>query len=214
MSPPSAHRIFCIGKNYAAHVAELAHLGHAPAGELVVFMKPASAIVPAGAPIPLPRGFGAVHHEAELVVSLGGFGDGGRDLAETEAVRYVKRITLGLDLTLRELQTQLKNKGAPWELAKAFDGAAPLGDWVDWHGGDLQAIHFTCRVNGEPRQRGDTSKMLFPVARQIHILSRTWKLIDGDVIFTGTPAGVGPLTPGDEIALESELIGRYAWRCV
>lgn len=206
------NRIFCIGKNYAAHIAELAHLGHDD--QMVVFMKPASAIVPAGQPIVLPRGRGAVHHEAELVVRLGNFsGTAGRDVAEEQATRHVTHLTLGLDLTLRDLQTRLKNQGAPWELAKAFDHAAPLGDWVAYDGRDLQAIEFRLAVNGALRQRGNTAKMLFPVARQIHILSQTWRLTEGDVIFTGTPEGVGPLEPGDEALVESEGIGRYTWRC-
>ena len=107
----NVERLFCIGKNYAEHVAELAHLGHAPDGECVVFMKPASAIVPEGEPIVLPRGKGSIHHEAELVVLLTG---GGRDIPVEEALDYVAGLTLGLDLTLRDLQTQLKNKGKPW----------------------------------------------------------------------------------------------------
>ena len=195
------NRIFCIGKNYADHVQELAHLGHAPDGECVVFMKPASCVVPVGRPIRLPKNRGSVHHETELVVRLNAEGE-------------VGHFTLGLDLTLRELQTTLKNKGAPWELAKAFDDAAPLGDWRAYRGEDLQALEFTGTVNGECRQHGRTLDMLYPVARQIQILAQTWKLGDGDVIYTGTPRGVGPLVPGDRIALESASIGRFEWECV
>ena len=116
-----ANRIFCIGKNYAEHVAELAHLGHSPDGDCVVFMKPASCLVEEGQPIVLPRDRGAVHHEAELVIELTG---GGRDIPEDEALDCVAGMTLGLDLTLRDLQTALKSNGKPWELAKAFDGSA------------------------------------------------------------------------------------------
>lgn len=203
----NVRRIFCIGRNYAEHIQEL---GHAPEGDCVVFMKPASCVVPEGLPIPLPRGRGAVHHEAELVVMLTG---GGSDIAVEEALRQVSAITLGLDLTLRELQSELKNRGAPWELAKAFDGAAPLGDWKPYLDQDLQAIEFSCTVNGELRQRGHTRDMLYPVARQIHILSRTWALEPGDIVYTGTPKGVGPLKPGDRIELDSPTIGRFAWQC-
>ncbi|MGH8541929.1 MAG: fumarylacetoacetate hydrolase family protein [Stenotrophobium sp.] len=206
----NVHRIFCIGKNYADHVAELAHLGHAPDDSCVVFMKPASAIIPEGRPIRLPRGKGAIHHEAELVVMLSG---GGADIAVEHALENVAAITLGLDLTLRDLQTQLKNKGAPWELAKAFDGAAPLGDWKPYLDQDLQALEFTCHVNGDLRQHGQTKNMLYSVARQISILSQTWSLEPSDIIFTGTPKGVGPLVPGDQIVLESASIGRFAWTC-
>jgi 2-keto-4-pentenoate hydratase/2-oxohepta-3-ene-1,7-dioic acid hydratase in catechol pathway len=211
-------RIFCIGKNYAEHVAELAPLGHDD--ELVVFMKPASAIVPLGEQIRLPRGRGAVHHEAELVVQLGGALAApdaaltGGPIPLARALDCVAALTLGIDLTLRELQTALKKRGAPWELAKAFDGAAPLGRFVPYRGQDLQALEFTCAVNGALRQHGRTSEMLYPVARQIHILSQTWRLAPGDLIYTGTPAGVGPLVPGDRIELAAADLGRFAWDCV
>jgi 2-keto-4-pentenoate hydratase/2-oxohepta-3-ene-1,7-dioic acid hydratase in catechol pathway len=207
----SVNRIFCIGKNYAEHVAELAHLGHAADGDCVVFIKPVSAIVVEGEAIELPKGRGSVHHEAELVVQLTG---GGRDIPFDEALDCVAGITLGLDLTLRDLQTELKNKGKPWELAKAFDGAAPLGDIKPYLSQDLQALEFTCHVNGELRQHGRTRDMLYPVSRQIQILSQTWSLEPGDIIYTGTPRGVGPLTPGDEITLACEHIGRFTWSCV
>ena len=204
------NRIFCIGKNYADHVAELAHLGHAPDGECVVFLKPASAIVEEGQPIVLPKGRGSIHHEAELVVMLTG---GGRDIPQKEALDCVAGITLGLDLTLRDLQTELKNKGKPWELAKAFDGAAPLGDVQPYLDQKLQKMEFTCHVNGQLRQHGKTAEMLYPVAQQISILSQTWALEPGDLIYTGTPKGVGPLLPGDEIVLEGRGLGRYSWKC-
>jgi 2-keto-4-pentenoate hydratase/2-oxohepta-3-ene-1,7-dioic acid hydratase in catechol pathway len=201
------NRIFCIGRNYAEHAAEL---GHAADGECVVFMKPASCVVGPGQPIVLPRGRGSVHHEAELVVMLTG---GGADIPAQDALENVAALTLGLDLTLRELQAGLKKKGAPWELAKAFDGAAPLGDWKPYQGQDLQALSFSCAVNGTVRQRGETREMLFPVARILHILSQTWSLEPGDIVYTGTPAGVGPLSPGDRVVLESQAIGRFEWAC-
>ncbi|NKF24696.1 fumarylacetoacetate hydrolase family protein [Solimonas marina] len=206
----SVNRIFCIGKNYAEHVAELAHLGHAPDGDCVVFLKPASAIVEEGQTIALPKGRGSIHHEAELVVQLTG---GGRDITMEEALECVAGMTLGLDLTLRDLQTELKRKGKPWELAKAFDGSAPLGDFKPYLAHDLQALEFTCHVNGQLRQHGHTRDMLFPVAQQIRILSQTWSLEPGDIIYTGTPAGVGPLEPGDQVVLESPSIGRFSWSC-
>lgn len=205
-----SRRIFCIGKNYAEHVAELAHLGHAPDGDCVVFMKPASCVVEAGQPIALPRGKGSIHHEAELVIRLGG---GGADIPPEQATRHITHLTLGLDLTLRDLQTNLKNKGNPWELAKAFDQAAPLGAWTAYRDQNLQALEFTCHVNGKLRQQGNTRDMLFPVNRIIHILSQTWTLQDGDVVYTGTPAGVGPLIPGDRVVLDGAGLGRFEWLC-
>jgi 2-keto-4-pentenoate hydratase/2-oxohepta-3-ene-1,7-dioic acid hydratase in catechol pathway len=202
-------RIFCIGKNYAEHVAELAPAGYVNDGECVVFMKPATCAVAAGQTVKLPRGRGSVHHEAELVVMLSG---GGNDVAAEQAPQLVSHLTLGLDLTLRDLQSKLKEKGAPWELAKAFDAAAPIGNWKPYANEDLQALEFSLHVNGELRQRGFTKDMLFPVARQIQILSRTWSLQAGDVIFTGTPKGVGPLKAGDVANLASPQIGSYEWR--
>jgi 2-keto-4-pentenoate hydratase/2-oxohepta-3-ene-1,7-dioic acid hydratase in catechol pathway len=205
------NRIFCIGKNYAEHVAELAPAGHVHDGECVVFMKPPSCVVPAGDAVKLPRDRGEVHHEAELVVRLKG---GGANVALEQATTFISDITLGLDLTLRDLQSQLKKKGAPWELAKAFDASAPLGPWKPYANQDLQALEFTCFINGELRQHGHTKDMLFSVARQIQILSRTWWLEPGDVIFTGTPKGVGPLKPGDVASLASPQIGSFEWRFV
>jgi acylpyruvate hydrolase len=203
----NVNRIFCIGKNYAEHISEL---GHVDDGQCLIFMKPPSSVVPAGAPIPLPRNRGSIHHEAELVIRLSG---GGADIPAARALAHIDAITLGLDLTLRDLQAGLKQRGAPWELAKAFDGAAPLGDWTPYKGQDLQALEFTCHVNGALRQSGNTADMLFPVPRLIHILSTTWALQPGDVVFTGTPAGVGPLVPGDRVTLESAAMGRFEWPC-
>lgn len=202
-------RIFCIGKNYAEHIAELAHLGHAPDG-CVVFMKPMSSVVGPDEPIVLPQGRGSVHFETELVVQLTG---GGRDISMDEALDCVAGMTLGLDLTLRDLQTELKKKGAPWELAKAFDGSAVLGETQPFLEQDLQALEFTCHINGELRQHGKTAEMLYPVAQQIHILSQTWALQPGDLIYTGTPKGVGPLQAGDVVVLAGKGLGRHQWRC-
>jgi acylpyruvate hydrolase len=204
--PYAPRRVFCIGRNYAAHIAEM---GAADDDACVVFMKPPTSLVPCGEPVQLPRGVGAVHHEVELVVALGA---GGRQVPADRARELVAAATLGLDLTLRDLQDGLKERGRPWELAKAFDASAPLGRWVDAAGLDLGAVELSCRVNGELRQQGSTAQMLFPVERLIEILSRTWELLPGDVIFTGTPAGVGPVLPGDEVAAESPQLGSWSWR--
>jgi 2-keto-4-pentenoate hydratase/2-oxohepta-3-ene-1,7-dioic acid hydratase in catechol pathway len=200
-------RIFCIGRNYAEHISEL---GNSPDSGCVVFMKPPSALVPSGEPLILPKNRGAVHHEAELVVLLTG---GGRDIPAEEAMECVAGLTLGLDLTLRDVQTELKSKGLPWELAKAFDGSAPIGDWRPYLDQDLQKLEFSFSVNGTVRQQGRTSDMLYSVARQIEILSRTWSLEPGDALFTGTPKGVGPLLPGDRLELKGPGLGTHSWVC-
>lgn len=207
MSLPAPRRIFCIGRNYAAHAREL---GNAVPSEPVVFMKPATALVPVGARLALPRERGAVHHECEVVLQVA------RDCAELElaaALGALAGVTLGLDLTLRDEQERLKKAGQPWELAKAFDGSAPVGEIVALAGINLARLGFECRVDGELRQRGDTAEMLFPCATLVAFLSRRFRLLAGDLIFTGTPAGVGPLVPGNEVVIESAAIGRFAWRC-
>ncbi|MDF1551828.1 MAG: fumarylacetoacetate hydrolase family protein [Deferrisomatales bacterium] len=221
--PCEPRRVFCIGRNYAAHIAEMGVLDD---GECVVFLKPSTSLVPWGGAVRLPRGVGAVHHELELVVALGA---GGRAVPRGRARDLVCAATLGLDLTLRDVQDGLKARGRPWELAKAFDASAPLGQWCDAQGGasaagaggagaadarglDLGAVELSCRVNGTLRQQGSSAQMLFPVERVIEILSRTWELLPGDLIFTGTPSGVGPLAPGDELVAASPQLGSWTWR--
>lgn len=199
-------RIFCIGRNYVAHIEEL---GHPNDGDCVVFMKPPTCLVDPGEVLRLPRNRGAVHHEAELVVQLSG---GGAQISEAVALEHVSGITLGLDLTLRDEQNRLRADGKPWELAKAFDQAAPMGELRGLtRDDDLTDFRFECLVNGQTRQQGNTTKMLFPVARIIHILSQTWALEAGDLIYTGTPEGVGPLQAGDEITLAGDGLGPFTW---
>ena len=201
-------RIFCIGRNYAAHIEEL---GHVDDGECLVFMKPASCITPVGSPILLPRNRGEVHFEAEMTVRLGRDAEGGLDPGD--ALAHIDAIGLGLDLTLCDAQNALRARGAPWELCKAFDGAAPLGPWQPFVGQELQALRFTCTVNGEGRQHAHTAQMLFPVTRLLHILAQTWALRAGDIVYTGTPAGVGALQPGDTITLSGASLGEASWTC-
>jgi 2-keto-4-pentenoate hydratase/2-oxohepta-3-ene-1,7-dioic acid hydratase in catechol pathway len=202
-----ARRVFCIGCNYDAHIKEM---GSRDSDKCVVFMKPPTSLVPVGHPVAIPRGRGAVHHELELVVAIG---QGGRDIAAADARDHVGGIALGLDMTLREVQNRIKQNGHPWELCKAFDYSAPLGEVVPLlpeH--DLAAIEMRCAVNGELRQEGNTRDMLFPVERLVEILSGTWELLPGDLIYTGTPPGVGPVEAGDTVTVESPQVGRFTWR--
>jgi len=194
-------RLFCIGRNYAAHAAEL---GNDKPAEPVVFMKPPTAIVPTGHDVHLPRYRGPVHQEAELVLLIG------RNGANDE--RDIAGVTLGLDLTLREEQNRLKAAGLPWELAKAFDDSAPLGAFVPAPA-HFDGLVFECRVNDQLRQQGNTDNMLFSVAQLIGFLAARFSLRRGDLVFTGTPEGVGPLVPGDDVELTSAFTSRCTWHC-
>lgn len=196
----AARRIFCIGRNYVAHAAEL---GNEVPTSPVVFIKPETCLVEARGVVRFPAHGNALHHEAELVVELG---EGGS----------VAALGLGLDLTLRDVQDVLKRAGLPWEKAKAFEQSSPLGPLVPYDTAqhDLRALRFECRVNGELRQQGDTSLMVFPVETLVAELGRIWRLAPGDLIYTGTPAGVGPLAVGDVIEVRGEGLASASWQIV
>lgn len=199
-------RIFCIGRNYAEHIAEL---GNRPDSECVIFMKPWTSLVASDEPAPLPRDSGPVHFEAEVVLRIG---QEGRNVARGQALEHIDGVTLGVDLTLREVQSRLKSKGLPWEAAKAFDYSALLGNVQPLTGTlNLLDLDFDCRVNGALRQSGHTRDMLFPMDQLIAVVSRSWQLLPGDLIFTGTPAGVGAVNPGDRIMVHSAPIGTFEW---
>ena len=201
-------RIYCIGRNYADHVAELSNpIPEAP----LVFMKPATALLGQGETIELPPGETEVHLETELVVLIG---REGRYAAGEKLDRWIAGLALGLDLTLRDLQAVLKSKGHPWERAKGFDGSAPLGPLTpfDPEIHPLGNLRFQGYVNGECRQRGDTAEMLFPLPTLLENLSETWRLRPGDLVFTGTPAGVGPLVTGDRVEARSDCLQGASWR--
>jgi 2-keto-4-pentenoate hydratase/2-oxohepta-3-ene-1,7-dioic acid hydratase in catechol pathway len=203
----SPQRIFCIGKNYAEHVKELG--GSAP-GQPVVFMKPVSCLVPPGEIIRMPTHGSNLHHEVEVVVLIG---KGGKNISESAAGAHIAGLTLGLDLTLRDVQSAMKKKGWPWEISKAFDHSAPCGSPVAYDENiPLDNIPFQCSVNGDLRQTGNSSEMMFPIPHLVHYLSSIWELMDGDLIFTGTPSGVGPLQPGDHVTLNSDLLGTFEWK--
>ncbi len=201
-------RLFLIGKNYAEHVSEL---GDPPAASPVVFMKPASCLVPPGAAVRMPGHGKVLHHEVEVVALIG---EGGRAIQESEALGHVAGYALGVDLTLRDVQKRLKAGGQPWELAKAFDESAPLGPFTASEGLDARGISFSCSVNGEVRQQGRTADMIYPLSRIIRELSGVWALKASDLIFTGTPAGVGPVFSGDVLRVESPQLASAEWRFV
>ncbi|MCM8543390.1 MAG: fumarylacetoacetate hydrolase family protein [Lentisphaeraceae bacterium] len=198
-------RIFCIGRNYAAHAAEL---GNEIPSEPVVFIKPSSCLVMDGAEIIFPDHGSDLHHEAEIVVELG---EDCSHVSENAVPKLISRIGLGLDLTLRDVQSKLKEKGLPWEKAKAFDYSSPLGKMIEYSGQDLNDLHIGCSVNGVERQNASTSLMLFPITQIVSYLSTIWALKKGDLIYTGTPKGVGPLKGGDSIEVFSKDIGSSTW---
>ncbi len=208
-SKPNIARIFCVGRNYVEHVQELNNI--IPA-KPVVFIKPASCLVEPGEKIHFPKHGTQLHHEVEIVVEVG---QEGKAITEEEALSFVSSITVGLDLTLRDVQEDLKKKGLPWEIAKAFEQSAPIGDFVLYDQSvDLKNISFGCKVNGIERQRGNTGKMIFSIGKLLVELSKIWVLRPGDLIYTGTPSGVGPLRIGDSIEIESDQIGSFSWGIV
>jgi 2-keto-4-pentenoate hydratase/2-oxohepta-3-ene-1,7-dioic acid hydratase in catechol pathway len=190
-------KILAVGRNYADHAAEM----NAPA-EPVVFMKPGTAVRLPGEEVLLPRNRGAVHHEIELVASLR---DGGSNVSEQDAARMIGAYGLGLDLTLRDVQGRAKAKGGPWTLAKGFDGSLPLSPFLAAEAVvDPAALRFRLLVNGGIRQEGRASDMLLSIPAIIAFISSWITLEPGDLILSGTPAGVGPVEPGDEAVMVLE----------
>lgn len=183
-------RMFCIGRNYAAHAAEM----NAPA-EPIIFMKPASALVADPMATPFVPGTGALHHEVELVLALG---KGGCPVHQSEADALIFGFAVGLDLTRRDVQARAKEKGQPWETAKAFDGSAVIGPVHPRHSFNLAGnAEISLDVNGERKQTGCLSDLIYTAPRLLVEIAKTFALKPGDVVFTGTPSGVGPLGAGD-----------------
>jgi|SRR5690348_2768207 len=204
------HRIYCIGRNYAEHAKEMG-AEVVSRGNPVFFLKPADAIVTA-AEVPYPSVTRELHHEVEMVVALA---RGGRDLDATRALECVFGYGVGLDLTRRDLQAAAKAKGLPWDTAKGFDASAPVSALRAAGGiGHPSRARLSLRVNGEIRQDTDIADMIFPVADVIAELSKLFELKPGDLIFTGTPAGVGPLARGDAFVAELQGIATLEGRIV
>jgi 2-keto-4-pentenoate hydratase/2-oxohepta-3-ene-1,7-dioic acid hydratase in catechol pathway len=203
-------RIFCIGQNYVAHIRELSNpMPQKP----VIFMRPLSCLVAPGDPVHFPKHGKQLHYEVEVVVRIG---KQGRDIDERDALSHIDALTLGADLTLRDLQIEAKQNGLPWDQAKAFEESAPLGEFLGYDPAsiDLNDLNFRCRINGELRQDGNTNDMLFGFERLIAELSSIWTLCPGDMIYTGTPSGVGPLQIGDVIEVENDQIGTFSWTII
>ena len=193
-------KILCIGRNYVDHIKEL---GNATPSAPVIFIKPATAIITEGEQIRIPAYSQQCHYEAELAVLIG---TDAKDVSETEALSHVAGYGVAIDMTLRDVQDALKKQGLPWEIAKGFDTACPLSDFAPAAAvSDPQDLTIRLTLNGEERQNGSTGLMITPVAQLISYLSTIFTLEEGDVILTGTPAGVGQVVSGDR--LQAEVTG-------
>jgi fumarylpyruvate hydrolase len=189
-------RIFCVGRNYADHVREM---GNDPKSESPLFFtKPADAVVESGVAIPYPAHTENLHHEVELVIALG---RGGANIADADAMACVWGYGVGVDLTRRDRQAEAKKAGTPWDTAKGFDLSAPISALTPAaQAGDVRNARIWLSVNGEMRQDANTNGMLWSVPEIIAALSSWWEMKPGDLIFTGSPAGVSAIKPGDAIA--------------
>lgn len=188
-------KIICIGRNYAEHIKELSN--ERPK-DPVVFIKPDSAVLPKEQDFYIPEFSQDIHYEVEVLVKIKKVG---KHIDPKFAHKYYDEIGLGIDFTARDLQAQLKQKGLPWEKAKGFDGAAVIGKWLpktDFK--DLKKLHFTLTKNDEVVQHGDTAQMLWSIDELIGYVSAFFTLKKGDILFTGTPAGVGRVSPNDYLS--------------
>jgi 2-keto-4-pentenoate hydratase/2-oxohepta-3-ene-1,7-dioic acid hydratase in catechol pathway len=189
--------IYCIGRNYKAHILEL---GNQVTDVPVVFLKSNSSL--RGAKGDLAFSEEVFHHEAELIVKIGDF----VPMGSAPGLKAAKELSLGLDLTRRDIQSKLKEKGLPWTLAKSFKGSAVIGPWIPVPP-DLNSLEFTLHVGGDLKQTGHTSLMIFSFDQIINYLSSFQDLVPGDLIFTGTPEGVGPIRVGDSFVLSIKSLG-------
>lgn len=187
-------KIICIGRNYAKHIAELAN---EKPKDPVIFLKPDSAVLPKGQPFIIPPFSNEIHHEVEILVKINKVG---KFIATEYASNYYQEIGLGIDFTARDIQAVCKEKGLPWEKAKAFNGSAVIGKFVDKNTfKNINQINFSLTKNGEFVQKGNTEAMLWKVDELIAYVSQFFTLKIGDIIFTGTPAGVGKVSENDTL---------------
>jgi 2-keto-4-pentenoate hydratase/2-oxohepta-3-ene-1,7-dioic acid hydratase in catechol pathway len=187
-------KIICVGLNYRKHIKEL---NWSEPDEPVIFLKPDSAILKNNKPFFIPDFSNDLHYEAEVVLRISKLGKG---ISARFAPRYYDALTVGIDFTARDLQQKYSKAGLPWELSKTFDGAAPLGKFIPSTAfADHRKIDFRLEINEKLRQKGNTSDMIFPFDAIIEYVSKFFTLKTGDLIFTGTPPGVGPVSKGDNL---------------
>jgi fumarylpyruvate hydrolase len=190
------HRIYCVGRNYEEHAKEMGFTGREPP---FFFMKPADAVLVVNADetgeMPYPSLTKNLHHEIELVVAIG---KGGKNIKATDALSHIYGYAVGLDMTRRDLQNDMKKQGRPWCIGKGFDHSAPIGPITPVAlAGDVAKAEIYVQVNGQDRQRSTTSQLIWNIAETIEHLSAAWELQPGDLIYTGTPEGVGAVVTGD-----------------
>jgi fumarylpyruvate hydrolase len=198
-------RVYCIGRNYLAHIREMGEADERDPP--IFFQKPGDAVVEEGQPLPYPSATADYQYEAELVVAIG---RGGQDMAPDQSLALVYGYAVGLDMTRRDLQRALAKAGHPWENGKAFDHSAPCSAIVPVaQCGHPSRGALTLSVNGQPRQRTDLSQLIWTVPEIIANLSRLYRLMPGDLIYTGTPDGVGPVVAGDDLLAHIEGVGTF-----
>jgi fumarylpyruvate hydrolase len=194
----AVHRIYCVGRNYEEHAKEMGFTGREPP---FFFMKPADAVLAVNtgetAHMPYPSLTKNLHHEIELVVAIG---KGGKHIAAADAMQHVYGYAIGLDMTRRDLQNDMKKQGRPWCIGKGFDHSAPIGPITPAEqAGDVMHAEISLQVNGQDRQRSHISQLIWNVAETIEHLSAAWELQPGDLIYTGTPEGVAAVVAGDTL---------------
>ena len=201
------HRIYCVGRNYEEHAKDMGFTGREPP---FFFLKPADSLVVVEAgqtgSMPYPSLTQNLHHEIELVVAIG---KGGRNIRAADAAEHIYGYAVGLDMTRRDLQNEMKKQGRPWCIGKAFDHSAPIGPITPLaQAGDVNTAEISLQVNGADRQRSNVSKLIWNIAETIEHLSAGWELQPGDLIYTGTPEGVAAVVQGDTLVGEVAGLGQ------
>lgn len=186
-------KIICIGRNYALHAKEL---GNDIPEEPVIFLKPDTAILKDNLPFYIPSNLGSIHHELEIIVKIN---KPGKKIAKNFASKYYSEVSIGIDFTAREKQNWLKSKGLPWELAKSFDNSAIIGKWISKENLDIKNLNIELIKSGKSVQKGNSNQMLNDIDDIISFVSQYFTLKTGDIIFTGTPEGVGEAQIGDQL---------------
>jgi fumarylpyruvate hydrolase len=207
------HRIYCVGRNYEEHAKEMGFTGREPP---FFFMKPADSVLVVNAgetgDMPYPSLTKNLHHEIELVVAIG---KGGKNIKAADAMRHIYGYAVGLDMTRRDLQNDMKKQGRPWCIGKGFDHSAPIGPISPTaHAGDVAHAEIYVQVNGQDRQRSNTSQLIWNIAETIEHLSAAWELQPGDLIYTGTPEGVSAVVAGDTLVGAVAGLGELKVRMV